>query len=454
MIEWEKRHILKVGDAYQALDDLPAAQDERRSWEESNRHKIEPWLSALLQSEHLSLLLGSGLPTALAAVAGTKPATMVTDDFDIEKPDNANLKKYAEDFAKRLGRGKPNLEDQLSAAALAAQGLRVLGEEKRAKKWEEAIDKVLLKFAEGILSAEQAFHEAVKTYKANPLDAPQHILVSFLMSFASRVATRERLNIFTTNYDRLIEFGCDLAGLRLLDRFVGQITPKFRSSRLQVDLHYNPPGIRGEPRHLEGVAYLTKLHGSIDWREDQGGIIRVPLSFGADKSHPSIPKDPFHSLMIFPNSAKDFETAGYPYAELFRDFSAAVCRPNSVLITYGYGFGDDHINRVISDMLTLPSTHLVIISYGEGGAGPNLRIESFLQKAMRSGQISLLLGPHFGDLKTLVTSYLPRPAIDLITMRAKELVERRDRKPEGDQRGEAKGQADKIVAPEQDGLDF
>ena len=50
--------------------------------------------------------------------------------------------------------------------------------------------------------------------------------------------------------------------------------------------------------------------------------------------------------MIYPNSAKDRETSEYPYVELFRDYAAAVCRPNSVLVTYGYGFGDEHINEI------------------------------------------------------------------------------------------------------------
>lgn len=61
--------------------------------------------------------------------------------------------------------------------------------------------------------------------------------------------------------------------------------------------------------------------------------------------------------MIYPNPDKDRETAEYPYVELFRDFAAAICRPNNTLVTYGYGFGDEHINRVIKDMLTIPSTH-------------------------------------------------------------------------------------------------
>ena len=101
------------------------------------------------------------------------------------------------------------------------------------------------------------------------------------MSFASRSGTRERLHLFTTNYDRYIEAGADVAGLRLIDRFVGTLAPVFRASRLDVDLHYNPPGIRGEPRYLEGVARFTKLHGSVDWVDCDRAIRRIGLPFGA-----------------------------------------------------------------------------------------------------------------------------------------------------------------------------
>ena len=87
----------------------------------------------------------------------------------------------------------------------------------------------------------------------NNSDKAIEYLMSFLVSFASRSATRERLNLFTANYDRFIEFASDIAGIRLLDRFTGTLSPIFRSSRLEVDMHYNPPGIRGEPRYLEGV---------------------------------------------------------------------------------------------------------------------------------------------------------------------------------------------------------
>jgi hypothetical protein len=227
--------------------------------------------------------------------------------------------------------------------------------------------------------------------------------------------------LMSLNYDRLIEFGCDLVGLRPVDRFVGGLAPRFRASRLDVDMHYNPPGIRGEPRYLEGVVRLTKLHGSIDWRYENRELRRVALPFGALTAEADLATRAYESLIIYPNPAKDVETLEYPYAELFRDLSASLCRPNSALVTYGYGFGDDHINRIIADMLTIPSTHLVIISYDDTGD----RIDTFLRSIGREPQISLLVGPHLGSLPNLVDHYLPKPAIDPVTFRQAELLGRR-----------------------------
>ena len=246
------------------------------------------------------------------------------------------------------------------------------------------------------------------------------------MSFASRNGTRDRLQIFTTNYDRYIEAGAEIAGLHLLDRFVGSMAPIFRSSRLDVDMHYNPPGIRGEPRYLEGVARFTKLHGSIDWVDTGKSIRRIGLPFGAKSidpylNAPGLEGADSHKLMIYPNSAKDRETASYPYVDLFRDFAAAICRPNNTLISFGYSFGDEHINRVIEDMLTIPSTHLVVISHSD----PLNRIMPMYDRLGRYSQISLLIGNHLGDFQTLVDNYLPKPAIDQTTFRMAELLKSR-----------------------------
>ena len=90
-----------------------------------------------------------------------------------------------------------------------------------------------------------------------------------------------------------------------------------------------------------------------------------------------------------------------------------------MVVTYGYGFGDSHVNRILEDMLTIPSTHIVIISWDKAEG----RIQKFVESNNNS-PFTLLIGKHFGDLKTLVDNYLPKAAIDRITERQHRILEK------------------------------
>lgn len=384
------------------------------------RKHIEPWLTSLFQSDHLSLLAGSGLTTAVHYLASGRQAVgMGTADFKNFKD---KINNAAQKSAEKTGRKKGNLEDQLRSANELLRGFEILEQDTDAKTLKEEIVAALEIFSQAILKNEAVIAGAEESKR----EAAFNTLVTFLMSFASRSGTRDRLNIFTTNYDRLIEAGAELAGLHLLDRFVGQLMPIFRSSRLDLDMHYNPPGIRGEPRYLEGVARFAKLHGSIDWVQAGDDIRRMGLPFGAESlapylRAPGLDKATSHELMVYPNAAKDRESADYPYVELFRDFAAAVCRPNSTLVTYGYGFGDEHINRTIRDMLTIPSTHLVVISWDD----PLGRITKNYNEWGRASQISLLIGPNLASLQPLTETFLPKAAIDKASFRMGDILRQR-----------------------------
>lgn len=414
-MDFSKKHLVKAGEFVIEQDDLPT-EDDLQKWSRAAKKKVEPWLSALFQSEHLSLLLGSGSTIAATAASNAEAQGMAKVEFDLVL--GAKVNEEAARRATKAGRGEPNIEDQLSAALALEEGLRIAGQTKDADDWQEVINETLTQFLSNILQSESALRSA-KTSKGIEL------LASLLLSCASRTSSRERLHILTTNYDRFIEHAADLTGLRLVDRFVGLLEPIFRASRLQIDMHYSPPGIRGEPRLLEGVCHFTKIHGSLDWVASSDSVARLPIAFGASSDHPSVPKSPLGTVMIYPNAAKDRETSGFPFAELFRDMSAAICRPNSTLVTYGYGFGDEHVNRIIADMLTLPSSHLCIISFGQGDATPHDRVQKFVESVARLEQMTLLLGKHFGDLETLVQSYLPRPALDTISFRKAKLEQNR-----------------------------
>ncbi|QCZ92816.1 SIR2 family protein [Salinimonas iocasae] len=413
--EWNDKHVYKVRDQR-----LPVVVDTPEP--DSLRGEIEPWLTALFQSEHLSLLVGSGFSTAAHWLAkNTSGAGMEQLDFSVFKE---QIEKSSIVSAERSGRGTANIEDQIRICNELIRGLEiyintnVYGSGKIRKELEKLkfeIGSGLSSFANKVLLSENNIINSAD----NELAA--ECLMSFLVSFSSRSATRERLNLFTTNYDRIIEYGAELAGIRLIDRFVGSINPIFRSSRVDVDMHYNPPGIRGEPRYLEGVVHYTKLHGSLDWTAQDGVIKRFALPYGASDISTYSNKTDQRNLMIYPNSTKDRETAEYPYVELFRDLAASTCRPNSTVFIYGYSFGDEHINRVLIDMLSIPSTHLVIISFDDESG----RVKRFYDGVKRPAQISLMVGKHFGDLKTLIDNYLPKPAIDRTTIKMADLLKSR-----------------------------
>lgn len=431
--------LTKKDDKYTIMDGkfpswLNATQQSTVLGLSELRTGIEPWLTSLFQSEHLSVLTGNGLSTAVQFLATGNGNTAMSGQ-DINSAFKDKILEAAKKSSIASGRGEKNIEDEIRVTNELIRGLEILGydtDEDKKNDYEElcqGLEALIKDFTDGIAKIEASIATAALIERERAFG----YLVSFLMSFASRTGTRERLNIFTTNYDRLIEAGAELAGLHLLDRFVGTLAPIFRSSRLDIDMHYNPPGIRGEPRYLEGVAKFTKLHGSIDWVDVGNDIRRIGLPFGsADINNflnaPGIYNVDRRKVMIYPNSSKDRETAEYPYVELFRDFAAALCRPNSTLVTYGYGFGDDHINRIIRDMLTIPSTHLVVISYGDAGG----RIKKKYEEFGRSSQISLLIGKDLANLPTVVDYFMPKPSIDKASIRMGELLRQRYSETKGE----------------------
>ncbi len=359
---------------------------------------IRRFLTNVLQTEHLALLLGNGLTLGTAIPLKIDARSMAASPFDLALGEE--VAREAERAARASGRGEANVEDHLNAALTLVRGLQIM-EDPRAAEWNSAIVGFLRDFVDSVIKVEADLATAFRDTESGR--TMLGALERLILTFANRTASRERLHVFTTNYDRLIEFVADSAGLHVLDNFVGTVRPTFRAPRLSVDVHYNPPGLRGEPRYLEGVIRFTKIHGSVDWTSTDGEVLRVPTAFG------EMPKNvgDAGTLLVYPNAAKDTALSAYPYSELFRDFSAAIVRPQSAVITYGYGYGDQHINAILRDMLRIPSTHLVIISHDDPGG----RIGRFAREAAQSERVSVILGAQFASLGTFSAQLLPVTSI-------------------------------------------
>jgi len=405
------KHCVKIGSWLWSTDN----KDINDSDVLSIRKKVEPWLSGILQSEHLSMLIGTGLTQGLCKLANVTSSSMSEVDF---KEFSSTINIYAEQSAKNMGRDNYNIEDQIRTSFQLLEGYQIMDDKVNLDKLKIIINDVLTEFTDSILNSEKNFYQKLEENDINA-NLAFYLLISFILTFSSRNATRDRLHIFTTNYDRFIEHACDNSSIKVLDRFFGKIQPYYQETLPNIDYFYKIPDSKNEFRYAEGVIRYTKIHGSIDWYEKNNKIIQAPLPFGSDKL-PSCFCDLKSHLMIYPNSMKSIETAYYPYSQLFRDFSSSICRPNSSLFIYGYGFGDSHINKILLEMLQIPSTHIVIASYLI-----DAKLITFL-KSVNMDQLTLLCGEQIASLDKLVYNYLPISAIDKITDTVVELQKKRE----------------------------
>jgi len=179
----------------------------------------------------------------------------------------------------------------------------------------------------------------------------------FLRKLLTRPLNLKRVNLFTLNYDTLVEQAADAEGIVLLDGFTGTQRRIFRPESYEQDLYFPAETTEGRVHRLDRVVHLYKLHGSITWIAEEPAIDNpygvVAREFDANQLA--------QRLLIYPTPLKYGEVLGMPYAEMFRRFATALVRPQSVLFVVGYGFGDEHVNAIIRQALAVPSFTLVVI---------------------------------------------------------------------------------------------
>jgi hypothetical protein len=115
-IQDNKMYLLRIANEEIDLKEYKQNDDFDK---EKLRLKIEPWLTAVFQSEHLSLLCGTGLTLALTNYGGFPSISFKTYKEKIED--------RAKQEAEKFGRGKPNFEDYLRVAIDLYKGLEIIG---------------------------------------------------------------------------------------------------------------------------------------------------------------------------------------------------------------------------------------------------------------------------------------------------------------------------------------
>jgi hypothetical protein len=157
---------------------------------------------------------------------------------------------------------------------------------------------------------------------------PYHALAAFIGTHHTPFT-----EIFTTNYDVLIEQALEHHRVPFFDGFVGSSRPFFDRRAIEdgeIPLRWSR---------------LWKLHGSLNWRYNKAtkAIFRSEGDIDSNGDE----------LLIHPSHLKYDASRRMPYfvmIDRLRSFLRRADRPVALIIS-GYSFGDEHINEAIIESL-------------------------------------------------------------------------------------------------------
>lgn len=188
-------------------------------------------------------------------------------------------------------------------------------------------------------------------------------LINLYKSFYRKLLYRNsnllKPNIFTTNYDLYSEIALDGLGIHYVNGFSGGIKKYFNPTIFNYALAEKMDLSQSKWSVIDNFVYLYKIHGSINWIQDDEDSKLFRVREIQESSYDSLASQ--EVIMIHPTPLKQNASMGSPYSDLFREFQKKLMQNNNVLITIGYSFNDEHINNLIYQAFTIPSFRLIVL---------------------------------------------------------------------------------------------
>lgn len=318
---------------------------------------LQAHLATLLRLENIGLFLGAGA----SCPAGGKTVKQLWNDFVNNSSDSTTWLLEQKLIAKTAllegaARVTPNLEELIDKLEIAlSEWIRVedpkvtKGRKVRADLFRAVVRSALLDETWWATPAgADADVEKLKSHRA--------ILQKFV---AARQPGQASPWVFTTNYDLSFEWAAESIDLQVVNGFLGVHSRHF--SPQCFDLGFRNTQARGEARFGVYNIYLAKLHGSLTWMEHNEQLFEIPAPLAWDGLEKFLQgKIDDLQFLVLPRAAKYIQTVGFTLGELLRRFSEFLARPQTSLVICGYGFGDEHINRLLLSALLNPTLQLVV----------------------------------------------------------------------------------------------
>ena len=158
-------------------------------------------------------------------------------------------------------------------------------------------------------------------------------------NLASWIGGTQRLHsveVFTPNYDLLMEEAFERARIPFFDGFTGSRNPFF-----------DPVGVLSDELPARW-SRLWKLHGSLGWKVSGASIVRT-----GDRSA---------TELIYPDHLKYDQITRLPYSALFERLRHFLTTPDTLMLCSGFSFSDSHICAVMDESLAT-NTHTAILAF-------------------------------------------------------------------------------------------
>jgi hypothetical protein len=180
--------------------------------------------------------------------------------------------------------------------------------------------------------------------------------------WASRADYVKPVEVFTVNYDLLVESAFEEKGSPYFDGFVGSMQARFRTDMVEAS------SVETDVWLPAFYTRLWKLHGSVNWAWEQEAPEGQVIRLGSP-----VPVDGLAA--IFPSDAKYEESRRMPFVVLQDRFRRALNEPETMTLVSGYSWADDHLNELLFDAAARrPRSEIVAFCYSQ--IPPNLAAEA------------------------------------------------------------------------------
>ncbi len=232
-----------------------------------------------------------------------------------------------------------------------------------------------------------------------------HSKLCSLVTWLNYINNDFEKEIFTLNYDLMLERALEDVGLPYFTGFVGTVKPFFIPE--SVD------DFSGE-YVKKNWTKLWKMHGSLNYKKTRDGKIFIESKV----------IDEYENLLIYPSMDKYLSSRKAPFISYLDRFRKYILNSEKILFILGYSFSDEHVNEIINNGLS-NNTHLSVIVFayddstynkckGLFGIYPNLSIYTSNRKYLNRNESELKCANNIGDfsnfVKLLDTFLQPRQA--------------------------------------------